>query len=96
MLIVVLAVLATAVVGAVLWRRSGAAARRALDARDPELAVAVAQIRERQDALAEPALKLLPAEKSGFSKLAAGRTCRWAWLTHKASVACGRSWPSST
>ncbi len=69
MLIVVLAVLATAVVGAVLWWRSGAAARRALDARDPELAVAVAQIRERQDALAEPALKLLPAEKSGFSKL---------------------------
>jgi hypothetical protein len=69
MLIVVLVVLAALLTGLVLWWRSMAATQRALNARDPELAVVVAQIRERQTALAEPTLGLVPADKPGFSKL---------------------------
>ena len=69
MLIVVLVVLAALLTGLVLWWRSMAATQRALNARDPELAVVVAQIRERQIALAEPTLGLVPADKPGLSKL---------------------------
>lgn len=63
--LVVLVVLGGAVL---LWRRWEAAGR-ALTERKPELTAVIAQVRERQEAAAEAALMLAPAEVWGFSKL---------------------------